>query len=59
MSMKNINGQGTNEQSYAFQPVKKLESQISKMEDILVKTQRAYIRKIKNFGKRFNKECEK
>lgn len=58
MSMKNINTDGSTEQSYNFDPVTKLQKKIAEMEDILAKLERSYNRKIKNLGKRFQKECE-
>lgn len=58
MSMKNINTDGSTEQSYSFDPVTKLQKKIAEMEDILAKLERSYNRKIKNLGKRFQKECE-
>jgi hypothetical protein len=38
MSMKNINSDGNNDQSYSFDPITKLSQQILKMEDFLAKT---------------------
>ena len=57
MSMKNINVDGSSEQSKQYDPIAKLKQKILKMEDVLAKTQRSYVRKIKNLGQKFNKQC--
>ena len=57
--MKNINADGSTEQSSSYNPIARLKEKINKMEDVLAKTERSYIRKIKFLGQKFNKECEK
>lgn len=59
MSMKNINIDGSTEQSNSYNPIARFKEKINKMEDILAKSERSYIRKIKCLGQKFNKECEK
>lgn len=41
--------------SYALLPTDKLNSQVTRMEEMLEKTEKQYIRKMRNLGKKLNK----
>lgn len=54
-SMKNANQNTSINNSYALLPTDKLNSQVTRMEEMLEKTEKQYIRKMRNLGKKLNK----
>jgi hypothetical protein len=56
-----LNKSGNHEEinRYDIDPIVKLNRQIDTIEDNLMKTEKINIRKLKNIGKKYNRECLK